>query len=91
MLSLQAVKGRKRNVQKMRRIEAIMTSVVKEVVNSQRESDKMFLEMEEKRMKYEAEQRKEEHDFQLRMMSMLFGSQNTRKTPEQYGPYNPFV
>ena len=41
-----------------------MTSVVKEVVvNSQRESDKMFLEMEEKRMKYEAEQRKEEGDF----------------------------
>ena len=36
-----------------------MTSVVKEVVNSQRESDKMFLEMEEKRMKYEAQQRKE--------------------------------
>ena len=67
-----------------------MTSVVKEVVNSQRESDKMFLEMEEKRMKYEAEQRKEERDFQLRMMSMLFGSQNTRMIPEQYGPYHPF-
>ena len=67
-----------------------MTSVVKEVVNSQRESDKMFLEMEEKRMKYEAEQRKEERDFQLLMMSMLFDSQNTHMTPEQYGPYDPF-
>ena len=63
-----------------------MTSVVKEVVNSQRESDKMFLEMEEMRMKYEAEQRKEECDFQLQMMSMLFGSKNTHMTPEQYGP-----
>ena len=67
-----------------------MTSVVKEVVNSQRESDKMFLEMEEKRMKYEAEQRKEERDFQSRMRSVLFGSQNTCMTPEQYGPYHPF-
>ena len=67
-----------------------MTSVVKEVVNSQRESDKIFLEMEEKRMKYEAEQRKEECDFQSRMMSVLFGSQNTHMTPEQYGPYHPF-
>ena len=54
-----------------------MTSVVKEVVNSQRESDKLFFEMEEKRMKYEAEQRKEEHDFQLQKMSMLFGNQST--------------
>lgn len=40
-----------------------MTSMVKEVVNSQRESDKLFFEMEEKRMKYEAEQRKEEREF----------------------------
>ena len=83
-------KGKKRKRTKDEKIEAIMTSVVKEVVNSQRESDKMFFEMEEKRMKYEAEQRKEERDFQLRMMSMLFGSQNTHMTPEQYSPYHPF-
>ena len=35
--SLQVLKGRKGNVQK---IEATMTAVVKEVVNTQRESDK---------------------------------------------------
>ena len=67
------MKGKKRKRTKDEKIEAIMTSVVKEVVNSQRESDKLFFEVEEKRMKYEAEQRKEERDFQLRMMSMLFG------------------
>ena len=55
--------------------------MVKEVVNSQRGSDKLFFEMEEKRMKYEAEQRKEEHDFQLQKMSMLFGNQSSRVTP----------
>ena len=46
--------------------------------------------MEEKRMKYEAEQRKEECDFQLRMTSMLFGTQNIRITQEQYGQYHSF-
>ena len=52
-----------------------MTKIVKEVVDAQKQSDKMFLEMEEKRMKYEADQRKEEREFQLRMMSMLVGRQ----------------
>ena len=84
------MKGKKRKRTKDEKIEAIMTSVVKEVVNSQRESDKLFFEVEEKRMKYEAEQRKEERDFQLRMMSMLFGNQSSRVTPEQYGRYHPF-
>ena len=45
---------------------------------------KKFSEMEEKRMKYEAEQRKEEHDFQLRVMSVRFGTHSTPITPEQY-------
>ena len=76
-----AIKGKKRKRTKDEKIEAIMISMVKEVVNSQRGSDKFFFEMEEKRMKYEAEQRKEEHDFQLRMMSMLFGNQSTHITP----------
>lgn len=51
----------------------IETSVVKEVVNVHKESDKMFLELEEKRMKHEAKKWKKKHDYQLRMMSMLFG------------------
>ena len=38
--SLQVLKGRKRNVQK---IEATMTTIGREVVNAQRESDKTFL------------------------------------------------
>ena len=66
-----------------------MTNVMKEVINCQKESDKMFLEIEEKRMKHEAKQRKEEREFQLRMMSVLFSNQGTRIPPEQYGPYQP--
>lgn len=66
-----------------------MMNVVKEVVNNQKESDRIFMEVEEKRMKYEAEQ-KEEREFQLRMMSMLFCNQSTHQPPDQYGPYHPF-
>ena len=52
------IKGKKRKRTKDEKIEAVMTKVVKEVVDAQKQSDKMFLEMEEKRMKYEADQRK---------------------------------
>ncbi len=41
-------------------------------------------------MKHEAEQRKEEREFDLRMMSMLFGYQGTHVPPDHYGPYHPF-
>lgn len=51
-----------------------MTTVVKEVVDAQQQSNAKFVELEEKRMRFEAEQRKEEREFQLRMMSMLFGN-----------------
>ena len=51
----------------------------------------MFLDMEEKKMKYEAEQQEEERDFQLRMMSMLFGGQGVSNPPQGYvPPYQPF-
>ena len=84
------IKGKKRKRTKDEKIESIMMNVVKEVVNSQKESDRILMEMEEKRMKYEAEQKKEEQEFQLRMMSMLFCNQSTRLPLDQYGPYHPF-
>ena len=84
------IKGKKRKRTKDEKIEAVMTKVVKEVVDAQKQSDKMFLEMEEKRMKYEADQRKEERKFQLRMMSMLVGRQGAHVAPDSFGPYRPF-
>ena len=59
------VKG-KRKRSREDRVEAVMASVVKEVVNAQKESDKLFLEVEEKMMKFEAELKREERVFQLR-------------------------
>ena len=42
------------------KIESIMSSVVKKVVTAQRESDKIFLAHEKKRLKFESEQRQSE-------------------------------
>ena len=60
----------KRKCTKEDKIEAVLTTVVKEVVSAQQQSDENFLELEEKRMRFEAD-KKEEHEFQLRFMSHL--------------------
>lgn len=85
--SSSGIKGKKRKRTKEEKIEAMLTTVVKEVVDAQQQSDKMFIEMDEKRMKFEAEQRKEEREFQLQMMSMLFGNPSPRTTPGSFGSY----
>lgn len=65
-------------------MEAVMKNVVREVVDAQHQSDMKFLELEEKMMKFEAEQRKEEREFQLRMMSMLFGNPGIHSAQGSY-------
>ena len=91
-----SMKG-KRKRSREDKVEAVMASVVKEMVNAQKESDKLFMELEERRMKFEAEQKREEREFQLRWMSMLFAGQGcgppppfSSPQPDQYGPYKPF-
>ena len=71
LTSSSSVKRKKRKYSNNERREAMMVNMIKEVIGSQKESKLLFLEMEEKRLKYEAEQRKEEREFQLRMMSTL--------------------
>ena len=61
--------------------------VVKNVVEAQQKSDKVILEWKEKRTIFEAEQRKEERDFQLRMMSMLLGGQRSLSIPSSHPTY----
>ena len=58
---------RKRKRSKGEVVEDVMSKVMKTVTEGLRESDKMFLDMEEKRMKFE-EQKREERKFQLQMM-----------------------
>ena len=51
----------------------MMTKVVKTMSDGLRNSDKMFLELEEKRLKFEEQQKHEEREFQLKMVQMLQG------------------
>lgn len=70
------IKGKKRIRTRDDKIEDMMKNVVSAVVDAQKESNRMYLEMEEKGMKYEAEQRREEREFQLKVMSLLCGNQH---------------
>lgn len=89
------VKGKKRKRSKAEVIEDVMLKVVKTVTHGMKESDKMFLELEEKRMKYEEEQKREERQFQLQMMQMLLRSTQPPSHASQphaqyYSMYPPY-
>ena len=68
------IKGKKRKRSKGEILEDVMTKVVKTMSDGLKNSDKMFLELEEKRLKFEEQQKHEEREFQLRMVQMLQGS-----------------
>ena len=73
-----------------------MSKVMKSVSESLKESDKMFVELEEKRMKFDEQQKKEERQFQLQMMQMLVGSSNPLSRPadphaEYFPTYPPYA
>lgn len=53
--------------------EEVVSKVMKTVTDGLRETDKMFLELEEKRMEHEAQQKREERQFQLQLAQMLIG------------------
>ena len=54
---------RKRKRSKVESFEEVMSKVMKTVTDGLKETDKMFLELEEKRMESEIQQRGEEHQF----------------------------
>ena len=70
------------------KIESVMKNVVKDVVEAQQRSDEMFLKMEEKRMQYEADQKKQEREFQLQMMSMIYGRRSHHSPPAAGNVYS---
>ena len=58
---------------------------MKTVSEALKESDKLLLELEEKWVKFEEQQRREERQFQLQMMQMLVGSTH----PPSHPPTHP--
>ena len=99
--SATAIKGKKRKRSKGEVIEDAISKVTKTITEGLKESDKMFLELEEKRMKFEEQQKREDRQFQLQMMQLLVGSARPPHQPvdhhsqyyhpylADYLPYNP--
>ena len=65
----------------------MLRKVVKDVVDAHRKSDEMFLALEEKHMKFEVEQEKRE--FQLQVMSMIYGRHSPCTPPAARPLYSP--
>ena len=78
-------------------VEDAMSKVMMTVTEGLKESDRMFLELEEKRMKFEEQQKREERQFQLQMMRILVGSSShppphpSDSRSQYYGMYSPFA
>lgn len=95
--SIEDRKKRKRARKEDTMVAAISTLVDK-MTKAQSDTDKVFLELEEKRMKMEENmremeerQRREEREFQLKMMSVLMGAHNsTGPTPHMMQPFTSF-
>ena len=66
--------------------EEIASKVMKTVTDGLREADKMFIELEEKRMEFEAQQKREERQFQLHLAQMLVGQPS--RPPYHYPSYS---
>ena len=68
--------------------KVVMDGVMKELVSAQERNEKMYLELEQKRMKMEEkmfekelEMQKESRQFQLQMMQMMTSMVNNRSSP----------
>ena len=72
------IKGKKRKRSKGELLEDVMAKAMKVMTDGLRDSDKMFIELEEKRMKFEEKQRKEEREFKLCMVQIFQGEIVTR-------------
>ena len=52
-------------------IKDTLSKVAKTITEGLKESNKMFVELEEKRMKFEEQQKREDRQLQLQMMRLL--------------------
>ena len=64
-------KGKKRKHAKAEVMEDIMTKAMKTVTDGLKESEKMYVELEEKHMEFEERKKQKDREFQKEMMKML--------------------
>lgn len=69
-----------------------MSKVMKTMVDGLRSGDKMYVELEEKKMEMEVQQRREERKFQLQLAQLLAGqpSNSQFQLPPFYTIPSPF-
>ena len=66
-------KTRKKRKTREEQLENVLTKVMKTVTDGMRDTEKMFIEVEEKRLSNEAEQRREERQFKLQLAQIFAG------------------
>ena len=66
-----------------------MTKAMKTVTDGLKESEKMYVELEEKHMEFEERMKQKDQEFQKKMMKMLV-SHLPPPSPAQYPMYQPF-
>ena len=78
-------RSRKRKRGKAEQLEDVLSKVMKTMTDGMRETDKMFIELEEKRLAHEAQQRREERQFQLQLAQIFAGQPSS--SPYSYSGY----
>ena len=66
--------------------EEVVSKVMKAVTDGLRETDKMFLELEEEKMEFETQQKRNERQFQLQLAQILV--RRPSSPPYHYSDYS---
>lgn len=84
------IKGKKRRRNKEEIIEEVITKAMKTVTDGLKESEKMFLEMEDRQMKFEERMREKDREFQMEMTRMMAGYVSQSSNHNQYPQYHSY-
>ena len=86
-------KTRKKRKTREEQLENVLTKVMKTVTDGMRDTEKMFIEVEEKRLSNEAEQRREERQFKLQLAQIFAGQPSSPPYhyPSQFYQPHPMI
>lgn len=86
--SSSAIKGKRT---KGEVVEQVVTKVMKKVTEGLRDGDRLYAEMEQKRLQFEVQQKWEERQFQLQMMQCIFrsGAPHQGHLTDEHSNYYP--
>jgi len=82
------IKGKKRKSAKAKIMEEVVTKAMKTVTEGFNESEKMLLELEEKKMLFEERMKQKDREFHMEIMKM-FAGRSPPQNPTGYNMYQP--